>query len=101
MNSRKDNYYCGPQSWPQFIRKVLSKYYNRPCRNHDENYSDTSISFDHSEEQFKEEVSRRRGVLRKAWKRKKVPLKDYLIHGLGFGYLMCQFTRAFGRKFKK
>ena len=96
----KDVYYCGPQRWPRWIRKILSRYYNRPCRNHDENYDNPDCDFEESEAQFKDEVSRRRKVLRKAWKLKKVPLLDYIIHALIFGYVFYRFTRLIGRRYK-
>ena len=102
MKSNKETiYYCGPQSWPVWIRRILSKYYNRPCRNHDYNYSHALCSFEESELEFKEDVSRRRKVLRKAWKRSKVKLGDYLLHGLVFGYILYRFTRVFGKWYKQ
>ena len=31
-------YHCGPKSWPNFIKKRLSKYHNESCRLHDIDY---------------------------------------------------------------
>lgn len=84
-------YYCGPQRWPKWVRKPLSRFYNRACKAHDETFD---------EDRFKKEVSRRRRVLRKAWKRGKVKLTDYVLHGLLFGYLLYRMTAAFGRWYK-
>ena len=98
VNSTANEYYCGPQSWPAWIRKPLSKYYNRACRNHDKNYADLT-EFKEAEKQFKSEVKRRRRVLRKALKFEKVSLTTYLIHGTIFGRLMPRLTRRFGKHF--
>jgi hypothetical protein len=32
-------YYCGPFYLPKFIRKVISKNFNLPCKFHDEQYN--------------------------------------------------------------
>ena len=31
-------YYCGPKSWPKFMRKRLSRYFNSQCKLHDDDY---------------------------------------------------------------
>lgn len=95
-----DECHCGPQRWPKWVREPLSRFYNRACKNHDENYDDADCAFFEAERIFKDEVTRRRRVLRKAWKRKKITLKDYILHGLVIGYLMYRFTQLFGRAYK-
>ena len=93
-------YYCGPQGWPAWIRKPLSRYYNRACHNHDANYDDPAIEFDKAEAQFKEEVTRRRGVLKKAYKRGKISYLTYIVHGRLFGLIMPRLTKRYGRIFR-
>jgi len=100
MSQNQHKYHCGPQSWPRWIRKPISKYYNRACRNHDENYNN-NVDFKKSESQFKSEVSRRRGVLKKAWKFGKVSFLTYLVHGRLLGLFMPRLTRRFGKHFRK
>jgi len=95
----KTVYYCGPQSWPQWVRKPLSKYYNRACRTHDDHYEKGTLH-EEAESEFKQDIERRRRVLRKAWKRGKVKYRTYVLHGRLFGRFMPRLTNRFGKFFK-
>lgn len=96
-----NKYYCGPQQWPTWIRKPLSRFYNRACYNHDTNYDSPAIELADAEAQFKAEVQRRRAILKKAYKRGKVSYVEYVIHGRLFGLLMPRLTKRYGRLFRK
>ena len=94
------DYRCGPQSWPAWIRKPLSRFYNRACHIHDNDYGNPEVTFSQAEKTFTGEIARRRRALRKAWRKGKVGLFVYILHGLIFGYLIPLSTRRFGKFFR-
>lgn len=94
------DYRCGPQSWPQWIRKIFSRFYNRACHIHDDDYGNPEVTHAEAESKFKKHVKRKRRGLRKAWKRGKIGFFIYVVHGLVFGYIMPFSTRRFGKFFK-
>lgn len=91
---------CGPQAWPKWIRRPLSRFYNRACKNHDANYSTDEVSLSDAEQQFRTEIARRQSVMWKAFKRKKISLREVLLHGVLFGYMMPVLTGLGGWAFK-
>ena len=97
---KEPHYYCGPQSWPQWLRKPLSRFYNRACRDHDNDYSDPECDFEEAEVKFDNSVTRKRKALHKAWHKKKINTWVYIKQAVLIGYSMPVLTKKFGRFFK-
>lgn len=99
--TKKSDYYCGPQHWPRWFRKPLSKYYNRACREHDNDYGSGELSRSVAELKFRKEIIRKRKAIKKAWKVGKLTFIDLVFHGIILSRVIPITTKLFGRNFFK